>query len=1178
MRLSIDLLPMAETFSSFGAVNELALVAIVLVTLAAGSGTVLSMLLRRRPAVRHTVLLGSLVLSAFFPISIFLGQNAGPFSLAQIDWQNQQSSFSGQTSWTNHRQLTALDVATNAESTREPKALAAVESLGFEALPQEAPDPFTQKAAAVTFDGHPISAEAVDAHNLSASATEFAHSWSTPWWMIYFVVVAGLLFRNAISLVRLFKLKREATQACEEILQMACRIADSLDLSKAPTVLLSSRVGVPISIAGRNQAVVLPRNLARLFPEQADVIDNVLRHEIAHLKRNDQRTIAFQIVLRIIYWPIPTIHLASAALSRSREEICDHIAAGEDIVGYGRTLLTVAEEVVNGNLSHPVLSAGFGRGAAELKRRVASLLAPAIDRRSESSSRCRYAVAIAVASMAILVGSFRLTSAKAQAADESIAATTVSLESLEPLDVESLVPATKQAREASAIPFYRRSLSPAIYTGQRLAVPAAATPQFTGNVIDSKGDPIANVKIYAVSLSLLNQPLGPNGVTSTRFRYPKPLVPDQVSIGPVRAETKADGSFAFDAGDLMVIAGDGQPAFPPLRLFATAEHYGPDSVRLRGGNSVKATPVTLQLQRDDVPIQGQLLDSNGSPLRGAEVQLERIEIPREFSEHLDRLRTAMPSDSGPSPRSIVSLNWDVPGLTKRTLTDRNGRFTFTGVGRDRFVSLYASGEGFARTRLARISRKREDWPMISEKYQARLRQYQKVQEQSDTAWPFAPRAQNLSADYGQWKMKASPIVSGQVVDRETGRGVSGMLLAAQASRGPDEKHASLRSRVGVIHARSGEHGRFRFTVPHGLYTEATDLSISTQPDRGGTHFGSTLYLPIPDSQQPDQIPGISDIKLKADRGISYTVHVKNDAGQPITDVEIFASSLPASRSDDEARRTKLTKQTLLASEIEPGVYRGLMFSRRSLIFVNAPDLENYRSAYLDPSLPYVDGDRVKTATSSRPFRNYDAIVPAFNEHSDETTKSNEFELSVKLQRQSPLMLRLVNRDGKLVRNVTTRGFDLSSARSDPIVRDGTITVHALHPKRKHTFRFRNEELDLIGQVTVDGSMEGRIDVLMQSPVRVEGRLVNEDQSIHTGSAKISLRTVAAEETDSAWTLDAYTKVTGGKFTFEGLVPGHRYRVLGVKGELFDFDDEFIIEPGQTKMLGDITWKPNKSRR
>lgn len=1178
MRLSIDLFPMAKTFSSFGAVNEWVLVTIVLVTAAAGSGVVLSMLLRRRPAIRHTVLLGSLVLAAFLPVSIFLGQNFGPFSLAQINWQTHQSGRPGQTSRTNRRQLMARDVTTDAESATEQKALTTVKSSDFEPLRQEASDPSAQQAEAVTFDQHSMSAEAVEAHNLPASATDFAYSLSTPLWMVYFVVVVGLLFRNAVSLVRLFKIKREATQACDEICQMSRRNADSLDLSKAPTVLVSHRVGVPISVAGRSQAIVLPGSVAGLFPEKADAIDNVLRHEIAHLKRHDQRTIAFQIVLQIIYWPIPTIYLASAALSRSREEICDRIAAGEDIVGYGRTLLTVADEVVNGNLSHPPLSAGFGRGAAELQGRVSSLIDPAIDRRTEPSSRCRSAVAIGVAFTAILAGLFRLSGTKGQAVDASIAATTVSVEALEPLDEESLVPATMQARKVSAIPFYRRSLSPTIYTGQQLAVPAAATPQFAGKVIDSQGAPIANAKIYAVSLSLLNQPIGPNGVTSTAFRSPKPLIPDQVSIGPVRAETNDDGSFEFDAGDLMVIAGDGQPAFPRLRLFATAENYGPDSVRLNVRTAVRTPPVTFQLQPDDVAIQGKLVDSDGSPLQGTEVLLDRIEIPRDFSDHLDRLRTAMPTDSGPSPRSAVSLTWDVPGLKRRTLTDANGRFKFTGVGRDRFVSLYAAGEGFTRTRLFQISRKREDWPELGEKYKARLEQYQKAQEQSDKAWLFAPRVKNLAADYEQWTIEASPIVSGQVVDRQTGRGVPGMLLAAGASRGPDEKHASLRSSVSSIHARSGDDGRFRFTVPHGLYDEATHLRISTRADRDGTHFGSTLYLPIPDSEQPDQIPGISDVKLKADRGISYTVHVKNDVGQPVTNVEVFASSLPASRSDDAAHRTRLARQTMLAREVEPGVYRGLMFSRRSLIFVNAPDLENYRSAYLDPSLPYVDGGRVKTASSKRPFRSYDAIVPAFNEHSDETTEPNEEELSVKLQRQSPLLLRLVNRDGKLVRNVTTRGFDLSSAPSDPIVRDGTIAVHALHPKRRHTFRFRNEELDLVGQVTVDGSMKGPVDVLMQSPARVEGRLVNEDQSIHAGGVKVSLRTVAAEETDSAWTLDAYAKVTGGKFSFKGLVPGHRYRIRGVKGELSDFDDEFVVEPGQTKILGDITWKPNESRR
>ena len=1162
MQVSIDGLAVAENSTRFGAIDELAISTIVLTTLITGIGTASSRFFRLRPADRHTILLSSLVLSVFLPGALYIGHRFGPISLPQIQWANHPTNIVTGTPLTNCEVVARQDVGGISES---PSSFAKDGHGGKDSSVVNPETIALNLEPAVTVEQQSIP-DAFDARSLPASANNSTFTNSMILWIVYLAVVTGLLSRSLISFARLIWLERFASQACDEFVQIASKNAESLGLCRTPRVLFSDQVRVPISIARRNQTIILPSSVAGLLPERADVVHHVLRHELAHLKRRDQCIIFLQTVLRIIYWPIPTIHLASSALSRAREEICDRIAAGENIVGYGRTLLLVAEQIINADLSDPISSAGFARGAKELQQRVATLVDPAVDRRTESSSRCRATVATVAALMTVSISSLRMSNAETQVNEESASAT---MSFLEPLDEPAIIPATEQARKSSAIPYYRRPLAPAIYTRKPLPLPASASPQFSGKVVDSQGKPIVGAKIYAVPLSLLNQPLGPNSVTSTPFRYPRPLIPTGVSVGPVRAETKRDGTFAFDAGDVMVIAADGQPALPRVRLFATADHYGPDTIRISVGTSVKTPPVTFRLQRDDVPIRGRLLDATGAPLRDADVLLDRIAIPSDFNDYFDRLRAAFPTDGGPTPRSTISSYWDIPGMATRTRTDANGRFEFTGVGRDRFVSFYAFGVGIKRTRLEVVSRRREDWPDVSEKYQARLEQARAMAKKLG----YNPRRFVMSAsDDGQWQLMSSPIIRGRVVDRQTGRGVPGMLVGANASKGPDTKQASWRSNLGVIHVRSDSEGRFEFTVPGGLYPQATHLAITTRDAPGGTHFGGTVYVPISTRQQLDKL---SNLQIKVDRGIPYKVRVTNDAGQPIRGVEMFASSLPTGDVEAENRKIKLKRQSLPAIEIKPGVYSGLVFSRRSLLFVNAPNDQNYRGAYLDESLPYVDENHVRTANGNRPMRDYDAIIPMFDEQSIDAPAEADIELSVRLQRQSPLMLRLVRTDGTLVRNATTRGFDLSSAPVNPIVRDGTIAVHALHPKRKHTFRFEHKELDLIGQTTVDGSMTGPIDVLMQSPGRAEARLVNEDGTIHTNYSKISFVTDDAAATDSSWGLKSYTKVRGGKIALDGLVPGQRYRFRATKAELGNVIDGFMVKPGETKMLGDVVWKPKK---
>ena len=211
-----------------------------------------------------------------------------------------------------------------------------------------------------------------------------------------------------------------------------------------------------------------------------------------------------------------------------------------------------------------------------------------------------------------------------------------------------------------------------------------------------------------------------NRWTVRRFTpCPKAQVPQ--SAGPsdpavVRAVTAADGLFRFSAKDLTLPSLDGLPAHQPGLLIAAALGYGPDWLRigqigsssasLSLGDMVKEAEMTLTLSRDDVPIRGRLLDPAGRPLAGASVRLAGLNVPwkRDLSAHLEKQK---------SPNALyMPIDYDrrlatpgvLPGATTEALTDADGRFRFTGLGRDRLARLSIKGPGIADTSIVVMTR------------------------------------------------------------------------------------------------------------------------------------------------------------------------------------------------------------------------------------------------------------------------------------------------------------------------------------------------------------------------------------------------------------------------------------------------------------------------------------------
>src|SRR5262249_32604909 len=107
---------------------------------------------------------------------------------------------------------------------------------------------------------------------------------------------------------------------------------------------------------------------------------------------------------------------------------------------------------------------------------------------------------------------------------------------------------------------------------------------------------------------------------------------------------------------------------------------------------VASKPVTLRLRRDDVPIEGRIVNLEGRGVPDAKVWVFAIaDLPDGF---LAKLR----SDAGQAnPNELwidllgkqLILNKAWPPVVR---TDPDGRFRMTGIGRDRVIALNVAGE------------------------------------------------------------------------------------------------------------------------------------------------------------------------------------------------------------------------------------------------------------------------------------------------------------------------------------------------------------------------------------------------------------------------------------------------------------------------------------------------------
>ena len=234
---------------------------------------------------------------------------------------------------------------------------------------------------------------------------------------------------------------------------------------------------------------------------------------------------------------------------------------------------------------------------------------------------------------------------------------------------------------------------------ERKADPAAREPQpgqsdtagtfpVRGRVLDPDGRPIKGAGVYVRHQAEIQW--GPVDPMAARQK------------GRI-ATTDELGRFQFeldkDSGDPQ---SSGDDAWQQVQIAATAPGFA--LAWVEAGDLLKGGDATLKLCRDDLPVRGRVLDSQGRPVAGVTVRIQSIWEAKKGLD-LDEMLTTGEVDENQMARRYGlhgrTATWQPdtaplwPGGQNTWTTGADGQFEVHGIGRDRIARLEFHGGGMA---------------------------------------------------------------------------------------------------------------------------------------------------------------------------------------------------------------------------------------------------------------------------------------------------------------------------------------------------------------------------------------------------------------------------------------------------------------------------------------------------
>lgn len=233
-------------------------------------------------------------------------------------------------------------------------------------------------------------------------------------WVLGSVACIVLTLRGLLALRRLRAGLRDTDVEWEILAQ---RAASAVGLDSTVRVAFAEQAVVPFTIGGKSPMIALPATLRDAEAREAEAI---LLHEAGHLAHRHHRLGALMVVAEILYWWIPPVRLATAALADAMEEVCDNHVVRVQGSGQalGRCLVRAAEAATRQRMDM-LPGTAMLRGERGLSRRLANVLEEKMDRETRISGSERFvAVGVALACLGV-AACCRMVPAAAQKPAES---------------------------------------------------------------------------------------------------------------------------------------------------------------------------------------------------------------------------------------------------------------------------------------------------------------------------------------------------------------------------------------------------------------------------------------------------------------------------------------------------------------------------------------------------------------------------------------------------------------------------------------------------------------------------------------------------------------------------------------------------------------------------------------
>ncbi|WP_157275485.1 M56 family metallopeptidase [Pelomonas sp. Root1444] len=180
-----------------------------------------------------------------------------------------------------------------------------------------------------------------------------------------------MLARLALGLAWVHRARRRSTPAPAQWQARLDGLARGLGLRRAVGLRLLPELAGPITVGMLRPCVLLPAALLSRLP--VDLLEALLAHELAHVRRWDYLANLLQSAVEALFFFHPVVWWLSARMRAERELVADEISAA--LLGDSRRL-ALALHALSELQPHAAPAVALAAGGGDLLRRIERLLAP----------------------------------------------------------------------------------------------------------------------------------------------------------------------------------------------------------------------------------------------------------------------------------------------------------------------------------------------------------------------------------------------------------------------------------------------------------------------------------------------------------------------------------------------------------------------------------------------------------------------------------------------------------------------------------------------------------------------------------------------------------------------------------------------------------------------------------